>query len=144
METINKIFAEYGFNPARLICGSKSSYRERYPDNDVLFNANIFCESLGEKVWYGDLDITLDAKNLQNVSNRLNDILYIIPEMYGRFGAENRDFKEIIEDAHTYFVPNSEVYYKRIYSGLEVKEIDNITFIKNKPVDWKEVKINDG
>ena len=64
--------------------------------------------------------------------------------MYGRFGAEDRDIKEIITDCHVYFTPQSDSYNKRVYDGIEVKVIDNISFVKNKGIDWQQIKIEDG
>jgi len=88
-------FINGGFNLGRIISFSKSGYRERYPDNEVYFNANIFV--LGEgKVWYGDLDITKESESLQNIARETGKDLYILSEMDGRFGNENLDDSEII------------------------------------------------
>ena len=53
-----EVLANQGFNMGRLIAVSKSGYKSQYPNNEVVFNANIVTSE--GKVWYGDLDLTLD------------------------------------------------------------------------------------
>jgi hypothetical protein len=92
---MREIFITEGLNEGRMVCGSKSLYREMFPDNEVYFNANIFV--LGEgKIWYGDLDVTNDIEALKNVASRIGKDLYILREMDGRFGNESLDDSEII------------------------------------------------
>lgn len=92
---MKEIFKNYGFYLSRMISISKSGYRERYPDNQVYFNANIFI--LGEgKVWWGDLDVTLDKDNLECVARDLGKDLFILREMDGRFENEKIKDSEII------------------------------------------------
>ena len=54
LETIEK----QGLYLGRIVGFSKSFYLKENPENDVVFNANIFVESAG-KVWWGDLDQVL-------------------------------------------------------------------------------------
>ncbi len=92
---MSDFFIKCGFNLDRMVSFSKSSYIEKYPDNEVYFNANIFV--LGEgKVWYGDVDVTKDMDSLQNVAREIGKDLYILSEMDGRFENENLDDSEII------------------------------------------------
>ena len=84
------LFLNNGFMIGRMISGSKSGYRERYPNNDVVFNANIVIPTRG-KVWYGDLDLTLDTEKLQVVATTLKEPLYILREMDGRFENEDKE-----------------------------------------------------
>lgn len=78
----------------RMISGSKSGYSRKYPDHLVLFNANIFSED-GNKVWFGDLDLTLDSKKLIDIHLELDVNLYVLREMDGRFDNEkNPNFKK--------------------------------------------------
>jgi hypothetical protein len=96
MENLQEVFSDKGFWPARMISGSKSGYRNAHPDNLVCFNANIFV--LGEgKVWFGDLDITLDEEKLKEVAGGLGKDLFILREMDGRFGNEDLPDSKIIE-----------------------------------------------
>jgi hypothetical protein len=87
-----KLFAKHGFIMSRMISGSKSGYKEKYPDNKVVFNANIVTESRG-KIWFGDLDLTLDTAQLMNVARELKEPLYVLREMDARFENENQPFK---------------------------------------------------
>lgn len=92
---MKEIFKNYDFYFGRMISASKSSYREKYPDNEVYFNANIFV--LGEgKVWWGDLDVTLDRESLESIARDLGKDLFILREMDGRFENENLKDSEII------------------------------------------------
>jgi hypothetical protein len=93
---INQVFNDEGFISGRMISWSKSSYREKYPDNEVYFNANIFL--LGEgKVWYGDLDVTKDEEILQRISTNLGKSMYILREIDGRFENETLTDSEILK-----------------------------------------------
>jgi hypothetical protein len=89
---IYQIFMSNNLMTGRMISGSKSGYMEQYPDNLVVFNANIIIESRG-KIWHGDLDITRDYENLEKVSEALEEPLYILREMDARFENENAGFK---------------------------------------------------
>lgn len=137
---ITEIFRFHQMYDARMISGSKSGYRGRYPKNDVVFNANIFTPSNG-RVWYGDLDITLDNKVLQSICNEIGEEMIVVSEMFGRFGAENRPYEEIFKNAHTKFTPNAKQYEERVYGGLEGVTIDNITIVTSKGIDWIKRKI---
>jgi hypothetical protein len=92
---MSNFFIKEGFNLGRMVSFSKSSYREKYPDNEVYFNANIFV--LGEgKIWYGDVDVTKDMTSLQNIAREIGKDLYVLSEMDGRFENENLEDSEII------------------------------------------------
>jgi hypothetical protein len=72
----------------RMIAGSKSGYRKRRPKNLTCFNANVVVEGLG-KIWYGDLDITLDEALLVRLAQLLEREVYVLQEMDGRFDNED-------------------------------------------------------
>jgi hypothetical protein len=96
---MEEFFNEEGLNTGRIISYSKSAYRESHPDNKILFNANIFV--LGEgKIWYGDLDLTLDEKVLERIASKISKDLFILSEMDGRFGNENLSDPEIIKRSY--------------------------------------------
>jgi len=71
----------------RMISGSKSGYRDRFPDNLSIFNANI-C-SRDSKIWYGDIDITLSRQDLRELAVESATDIYVLYEMDARF--ENED-----------------------------------------------------
>lgn len=76
--------------PGSMISGSKSGYRNNNPNNLAIFNSNI-CTIDGEefeKIWFGDIDLTLSSKNLINLSKILNKTIVVLHEMDGRFENE--------------------------------------------------------
>lgn len=93
-----EIFIKNGLHPGRMISGSKSGYRSRYPDSKVVFNGNIIIKSAG-KVWWGDIDVTLEEAKLQAVANELKEDLYILYEMDARFGNEEKPVDELMSRA---------------------------------------------
>jgi hypothetical protein len=72
----------------RMISASKTRYRERHPGNAAIFNANV-CVSDG-KIWWGDLDLTLDEPLLRELAMRLGEVVYVLYERDGRFANEKR------------------------------------------------------
>jgi hypothetical protein len=95
---ILKVFEQNGFYNGRMISGSKSGYRNMHPNNKVVFNANVITKSKG-KVWYGDIDITIDEENLKKIANEIKEDLYILYEMDARFGTENSSIETLIKKA---------------------------------------------
>lgn len=94
----DNIFAFAGLPMGRMISASKSGYRRNNPDNDVIFNANIFTKSDG-KIWYGDLDITESCRTLQLVAEEIEEPLYILYESDGRFDNEDIPFEQFSQKA---------------------------------------------
>jgi hypothetical protein len=70
-----------------MIGGSKSKYRASNPDHEVFFNANLFTTEDG-KIWYGDIDYTIDKTTLEKVATAINRELYLLRELDGRFENE--------------------------------------------------------
>ena len=103
-DTYINIFEKHGFKLGRMICSSKSIYRNTYPDNKTYFNANIVSETAG-KVWYGDLDLTFDNKKLQDLCNSLNENIYILKESDCREEKENDPINILITKAISKFEP---------------------------------------
>jgi len=93
-----KIFEKHGLIISRMISGSKTGYTKKYPNNLVIFNANVIIKSVG-KIWHGDLDLTYDALILKQIADELGEPLYVLYEMYARFGNENRPVEELIKEA---------------------------------------------
>ena len=85
-------------HPGRMISGSKSGYRNRFPDNRPVFNANVCVES--GKIWYGDLDLTLDGEKLQQLADELGEKVYVLYEMDARF--ENEESPLLGQAIETY------------------------------------------
>lgn len=70
----------------RMVGGSKSIYSYDNPKNVIVFNANIATEKDG-KVWYGDLDLTLDHEKLVSLNKKIGKF-YVFYESDLRFGKE--------------------------------------------------------
>ena len=85
MERHEVISQTLGF-PGRMISGSKSGYHKNYPNNLVIFNADVCTDR--NKIWYGDLDLTLDKEKLSLLAVALGQDLYVLYEMDGRFENE--------------------------------------------------------
>jgi len=97
-EEIDKLFLNNSLTPGRMIGYSKSGYVKEYPDNAIIFNANIVTESKG-KIWYGDLDVTKSFNDLKNIADKLKENLYILYESDARWENENKPVKELIKKA---------------------------------------------
>lgn len=74
--------------PARMISGSKTAYRDRYPEHLTIFDANV---CLGEaKIWHGDLDLTLDEPLVLALASETGQVVHVLRELDGRFTHEER------------------------------------------------------
>ena len=63
----------------RQLSGSKNAYRAEHPGDAVLFNACIF-DARGTEIWFGDLNLRVDADTLQAVAEELG-VVYVTPEL---------------------------------------------------------------
>ena len=116
VKEIHKHFYAHGFYEARMISGSKWEYTDKYPDDLIVFNANVLMSGYG-KVWYGDLNITQDYIILKSIAYTLDTKLYVLSEMDGRFGEENKSIDELIEKSvwnTTEDKPTKEWYKKKM------------------------------
>jgi len=91
-----KIFSDYKLPLGFMLSGSKSFYRLKYRHNTIVFNSNIFffndINQLWEKIWFGDIDISLQGDILKDISKEIGHPLYVVSEMNGRFGnADNQN-----------------------------------------------------
>jgi len=86
-----EMFESFGLYPGRMISGSKSGYLETHKGHHVVFNGNIVTKEDG-KIWFGDIDATLDFDKLKDVADLLGKDLYILRESDGRFENENAGF----------------------------------------------------
>ena len=93
---IQKHFDAHGFYDARMIGGSKWEYTDKYPDDLIVFNANVLMPNYG-KVLYGDLNLTQDFIILKSIADTLDTKLYVLWESDGRFGEEKKPIDELIE-----------------------------------------------
>ena len=87
------------FRTQKLYCGRMLAASKVTPKGHVcVWNANVITESCG-KVWFGDLDLTLDKSTLKMIAIEINEPLYVLREMDARFGTENNPLHELIEKA---------------------------------------------
>jgi hypothetical protein len=106
-----------GFNVARMISASKSGYRDSHPKNLVVFNANIVTIE-GGKIWYGDLDLTEDARRLKDAADEAGQTLYVLYERDCRFGTETQTPKALAAKAvwnTTQGVPQLDKEFKVVF-----------------------------
>ena len=88
-------YKHLGMN-GRMLSGSKSGYGDAYPTRVPIFNANICAKEYG-KLWYGDIDVTIDEKDLITLAKELNTTLYLFYEMDARFEkSKNIDYNRAI------------------------------------------------
>jgi len=71
----------------KIISGSKGRYANSFPENLVIFNANLVLKTRG-KIWYGDLDVTTDIDKLIAVRSIVNEDIYLLMEHEARFSNE--------------------------------------------------------
>ncbi len=95
---IQQYFDAYSFHDGRMLGGSKMDYHTEHPNDLIIFNANVLMPGYG-KVWYGDLNLTEDYLVLKDIAKSLNSTLYVLWEMDGRFGEENKPIDELIKKA---------------------------------------------
>ncbi len=98
-DKVNKIAQKHLGYSGRLLCGSKSTYRRKYPEHYVLFNANLFTINYG-KIWYGDIDLNIDKNKIVKISEQLKETVFLIPEWEGRFDNTKLIDSEIMEKCY--------------------------------------------
>lgn len=103
-----------------MISGSKSGYRNAYPENLAIFNANL-CTN-GGKIWFGDIDITKKKDALCEFAKSEQTTLYVLYEMDGRF--ENEE-KPLIEKAVVTFYPDGTFQVRKDYQQYVSKSLLN-------------------
>ena len=116
---VQKYFVAYDFYDARMLTGEKWVYADEHEDDLIIFNANVLMEEHG-KVWFGDLNLTEDYLVLKDIAKSLNTTLYVLWEMDGRFGKENRPIDVLFKKAvwNTDEVKPTKKWYK---SKMDVK-----------------------
>ena len=96
VQGIQQYFESHSLNVARMLSGTKWGYHEKYPEDLIVWNANVLIPDYG-KVWYGDLNLTKDYILLKSIADALDNTLYVLWESDGRFGEENKPFDELIK-----------------------------------------------
>ena len=91
---INDALVDEKLYCGRMVSGSKIAPKGQF----CVWNANIVSKSCG-KLWFGDLNLTKDAKALNKVADAAGEPLYILREMDARFGTEKTPIEELIAKA---------------------------------------------
>lgn len=87
---INKILIWHLGSIGRMISAKKVAPK----DHVCVWNGNVIVD--GQKRWYGDLDLTKQAKKLRAAATEIGMPLYILREHDARFDNEN---KPLIQNA---------------------------------------------
>lgn len=126
MEALYEQLRNHLGSAGRMISGSKSGYRNSHPDNCAVFNANIIAKNSdgAEKVWFGDIDITLDEQALKSAALDAECELYVLREMDARF--ENESNPKLDKFVYKTDGENCELgpesYAKRNADGIIVRQ----------------------
>jgi hypothetical protein len=78
-----------GLHLSRLIGLSKTGFIRRHPQHAAIFNATI-ADAEGRRLWWGDLDLTVDEEALHRLAERAGLDLYIYYEGDSRRGFVER------------------------------------------------------
>ena len=65
-----------------VLSSNRTRYRKTHPNNLIIFNSNIIIDN--QKLWTGDIDITISNDDLIDISRIMNKDVYIL------FGADKR------------------------------------------------------
>lgn len=85
VEIETKVYAIMGF-PGKMLDPSKSAYSHKHSTHVVFYNANLFTND--QKIWFGDIDVTISLPQLAEVAKVLKLFIYVLREMDGRFEEE--------------------------------------------------------
>lgn len=124
---MNKLAIKHLGSLGRMVNPSKGQYLYDNPKNLVVFNANVFID--GEKIWYGDLDLTLDLPKLFDLSAELDlqTSISVYTEMGGRFENETSpDRDQLVLDVTqgAYFLSSAyQEYYEYKNERFQKKSI---------------------
>lgn len=121
----------------KLLSASKSIYSYDNPKNLVVFNANLVID--GKKVWYGDIDLTLQYQRLKTISSYVNKKVYILSEIDARFENEEKPKIEnaIAEIDNKYIVLKPKEHFY-IENGIPYKITDKELLERAKPLKAKK------
>ena len=66
--------------PGRKMAPSYPHYFAAHPDNIIIRRANILTKEQG-RIWWGDLDLTLEMDDLKQLAKDINQEIWILREM---------------------------------------------------------------
>lgn len=98
---ITEILKKNGLRIGAMLSHSKSDYLDNHVGHEVYFNANIFVDC--EKIWWGDIDLTLSGHILDTISKDCEKTIYVLSEFDGRIGTPSQS--QITRDSKKTFAP---------------------------------------
>lgn len=126
-----EIFNKYELPFARCL-GSKSTYRENFSNNLVIFNARIylryyykiekdndvrdFFKGQEEEIWYGDLDLTMDIYKLWLIHLKIGEALVVTSE-------SGNKIVEIGDSLDKHWI--AQVYKDGKIKGISLKDLED-------------------
>lgn len=81
-DAVARLAAEH-LGPEGICYGTMSAYHARTPGHLTIKNANVCTREHG-KVWWGDLDVTANVRELRALAQALGTTVFVIPEPFGR------------------------------------------------------------
>lgn len=81
----------------KMLSASKTDYSKKHSKSTVFFNGNVY-DSDGQKIWYGDIDLTRENKKIERLAKVLGESIYVTAEQPFRWSAQTR---ETLEEAIT-------------------------------------------
>ena len=119
-----KVVENYLGSCGRLVGASKGRYRYNNPTNLVVFNANLCTEK--EKLWFGDIDLTLESDIIKNIAKELGQKVYVLYESDARFENEEHpklDQAVLVSDGKTTTLGKTMLEYaERVDGKFTLKE----------------------
>jgi hypothetical protein len=114
----HSLFEKHKLSVGRIF-GSKTGYHRSHPKNIYIPNANICTKEHG-KIWYGDLDLTVDAETLKKISKKLKTPLYVFYEMDARWKAPEfiDAIFEITNKKMNLLKPGYDKFFKQSKTGV--------------------------
>lgn len=97
-------FENEGLFEGKIVTGNIDKYMKRNPDSVVIKNANVFID-MGGKIWWGDLDLTRDAKRIQRACNRIGMEILITEESVGRDNLDDLNWDIVRAQAVAHIKP---------------------------------------
>jgi hypothetical protein len=132
--------------PKGRMFGSKGQYRHDHEDHLIVFNSNI-CTEDGQKIWYGDLDLTLDEPALLKIAKSLKQKIYVLYEQDARFENENAPKLEkatlVVDAEGSQLSPSLEEYYHKVDGRWVAKPEEPPTEEELKKRKDEQLKLRD-
>jgi hypothetical protein len=127
---------------SNMLSHSKSVYLYDNPTHVVVFNANL-CTKEDGKIWYGDIDLTLQHKSLRKLAEVLGKTVYVLPEHSARFDKERQpaysEYIAIVDKFGELSLSNLEFFYlKKGVPHLKTSDELSVTLSSREKLELRE------